>query len=74
MCVVTVYGPNCNAAQLVCMGSESWNSDLEGSWQRAALDYMELASQSRYKQLCSRECLLRVPKLPKRRYYVTLRR
>uniref|UniRef100_A0A8B9X2S3 Uncharacterized protein n=1 Tax=Bos mutus grunniens TaxID=30521 RepID=A0A8B9X2S3_BOSMU len=29
MCVVALYGPNCNAAQPVCMGSGSWTWDLE---------------------------------------------
>uniref|UniRef100_A0ABI0NJ95 Secreted protein n=3 Tax=Bos TaxID=9903 RepID=A0ABI0NJ95_BOVIN len=29
MCVVALYGPNCNAAQPVCMGSGSWTQDLE---------------------------------------------
>ena len=25
MCVVALYGPNCNGAKPVCMGSGSWN-------------------------------------------------
>ena len=30
MCVMTLYGPNCNAAQPVCIGSGSWNMGFRG--------------------------------------------
>ena len=29
MCVVALYGPNCNSAQPVCMGQEDGRQDLE---------------------------------------------
>ena len=44
MCVVALHTPNCNAAQPMCMVSESWNMGFgEPSSERTAVDYVEMA-------------------------------
>ena len=55
-----------------CLEAGTWN--LEESWERTTVGYVEMAGWSRYEPLCCRGCLLRILKLPKRRYCVTLRR
>ena len=49
MCVMALYGPDCNAAQPVCMGSGNWNTGFrEPSWERIAVDYVQRVWHSRY--------------------------
>ena len=44
MCVVVLYGPNCNAAQPMCMESGSWMMGFrEPSWEMTTVDYVEMA-------------------------------